>query len=76
MVKVSQSKNRRSKRVPSVTNDEVSLNSDESPTTNDSNDADLENLDDPVNSNGSAVWRYATKVNAEKARCNICQTGK
>lgn len=24
----------------------------------------------------SGVWKYATKVGPEKARCNICQIGK
>ena len=24
----------------------------------------------------SSVWKYATKIGSEKAKCNICQTGE
>ena len=34
---------------------------------------DIENKD---YNKESSVWKYATKVGPEKARCNICQTGK
>lgn len=39
----------------------------------DDNDNDNEEQENIRESN---VWKYATKVGAEKARCNICQTGK
>ena len=33
-------------------------------------------IDDEVYTGKSGVWKYATKIGLDKAKCNICQIGK
>jgi hypothetical protein len=83
MVKVSKRNNKRGDQVvneSSLIDHDTLMASSSTSNTNSGGDVVEEveigdnNENQPV-THESNVWKYATKVNSEKARCNVCQMG-
>lgn len=87
MVKVTQKKVKKTGRQISndvSTNDDAPSSSSILTTTANNNNTNIDganatvsgDVDDQEYVKQSNVWKYATKISTEKARCNICQIGK